>query len=357
VLEGAANGYLSFSNRVLDGIRPGHVVSLGLVEAVARGVGYLARYLDATHLTTYDALFWSHDRAVSLWPWPKGTTAVYAYEDGALSTFRRARRQAMRRIWDLPLPHWRTLEAMWQAESERWPGAMGSRPPTEPEWKRRRKDGELALADVVSVASEFTRQSLESAGCAKPVVVIPYGFPVDQFRAKSKPPEGPFTVLSVGTHDLRKGTPYLLEAWKSAKLKNARLRLIGPMKLTDSFVARYAGLYEHVPHISKARLQQEYRAADLLALPTLGDGFGLVIQEAMCCGTAVVTTRCGGGPECITSGQDGWLVPERSVEALVETLRQSAANRDRLSTMGGAARRRAERWTWRDAGLAITAAL
>lgn len=234
---------------------------------------------------------------------------------------------------------------------------MGSRPPTEPDWKRRRKDGELALADVVSVASGFTRHSLESAGCAKPVVVVPYGFPVDQFSAKPEPPEGPFTVLSVGTHDLRKGTPYLLEAWKRAGLKDSHLRLIGPMKLTASFLADYAGLFEHVAHVPKRLLEQEYQHADLLAFPTLGDGFGLVIQEAMCCGTPVVTTPCGGGPECITSGQDGWLVPERSVDALVEMFRQAAVNRDRLAAIGAAARRRAERWTWRDAGSLLVRSL
>ena len=357
VLERMAIRNGSLSNRVLDGIRPGHVVSLGPVEALSRGVGYLARRAGAGHLTTYDLLFVTHDLAVSVWSWPRVTDAVYAFEDGALRTFKRAKERGLKCIWDLPTPHWSTAEAVWRRESARWAGAMGEAAYAETDWKKRRKDGELALADVVSVASEFTRRSLESAGCATPVVVVPYGFPVDQFRQKWKVPEGPFTVLSVGSHDLRKGTPYLLEAWKRAGLKDARLRLIGPMKLNASFLAEYAGLFEHVSHVPRRLLEQEYQHADLLAFPTLGDGFGLVIQEAMCCGTPVVTTPCGGGPECITSGQDGWLVPERSVDALVETFRQAAANRDRLAAMGAAARRRAERWTWRDAGSLLVRSL
>jgi glycosyltransferase involved in cell wall biosynthesis len=100
-------------------------------------------------------------------------------------------------------------------------------------------------------------------------------------------------------------------------------------------------------------LADEFRAADVLAFPTLGDGFGLVMQEAMCCGLPVITTRCGGGPECITPGEDGWLVPERDVDALVETLRSVAANRDHTHAVGQAARRRAERWTWGEAGAAL----
>jgi glycosyltransferase involved in cell wall biosynthesis len=271
---------------------------------------------------------------------------VYAYEDAARATFERAKRRGLARTWDLPLPHWRTLEAMRLEEAARWPGAMGERPRLEPDWKKRRKDAEMDLADAVVVASGFTRRSLEAAGCRKPIVEAPYGFPVDDFTPKSGPNEKPFTVLAVGTQDLRKGTPYLLEAWRRAALRDARLRLVGPMKLTGTLLARYQGLFEHVAHLARADLEQEYQAADLLAFPTLGDGFGLVMQEAMCCGTPVLTTPCGGGPECITDGVDGWLVPPRDVGALVERLREAAGDRERLFRMGMAARARAERYAW-----------
>jgi glycosyltransferase involved in cell wall biosynthesis len=59
----------------------------------------------------------------------------------------------------------------------------------------------------------------------------------------------------------------------------------------------------------------------------------------------VLTTRCGGGPECITDGVDGWIAPERDVEALVDRFREAARDRDRVREMGRAARLRAERWT------------
>ena len=93
----------------------------------------------------------------------------------------------------------------------------------------------------------------------------------------------------------------------------------------------------------KSELGARYAAADLLAFPTLGDGFGLVIQEAMCCGTPVVTTPCGGGPECITDGVDGWIVPPRDIDALVARLRACAADRDahRSGRPGRAGARRA----------------
>lgn len=334
-------------NRILD-LPPAFLRSLPAVELGARFTAEALRRL-RFRVKPYDAMFVAHDAAVSLMPWPERTTAVYAYEDGALRTFQRAEKRALARIWDLPLPHYATIEELHLEEARRWPDAQVGQVHREPDWKRRRKDAELGLATKVSVASAFTRKSLERLAPHAPIVVTPYGFPIDAFPMRTDRPKGPFTVIAVGSHDLRKGTPYLLEAWRRAAIPDAELHLIGPLRLAKPFVDRYAGTFQHWPHVPKAELRARYAAADLLAFPTLGDGFGLVIQEAMCCGTPVVTTPCGGGPECITDGVDGWLVPPRDIDALVDRLRHAAANRDQLFAMGKAARARAERWTWREA--------
>jgi glycosyltransferase involved in cell wall biosynthesis len=302
-------------------------------------------------------LFTAHDARVASMSWPRETSAIYAYEDGALWTFRRAVRRDMARIWDLPLPHYATIEEIWRQERARWPDAVEGPPHIEPPWKRRRKDDELALATTVSVASAFTKSSLEAQDVRVPIAIGPYGFPTDQFPARSSPPSGPFVVLAVSSHDLRKGTPYLLEAWKKAAIPDAELHLVGRMRLSKAFLDRYAGLFRHWPHVPRSQLGERYAAADVLAFPTLGDGFGIVIQEAMCTGVPVITTPCGGGPECITDGEDGWILPARSIDALVERLRACAADRDRTYTVGKAARARAERFTWREAGDAILGAL
>jgi glycosyltransferase involved in cell wall biosynthesis len=349
LLAAAARARPELRNRAVE-VDPRRLRARWSVELLARAAARTG--LVPGPRRAYDAMFVLHDAVVAASPWPAGTDAVYAYEDGAQRTFRAARRRGVACVWDLPLPHWRLLERMWVEETVRWPGAAGA-PPLEPGWKRRRKEQELSQADAVFVASEFTRASLEAVGCAKPIVVAPYGFPVEAFRPKARQAEGPFTVLAAGTQDLRKGTPYLLEAWNRAGLRDARLRLVGPMRLTEAFVASYRGSFEHVPHLARAALEAEYQAADLLAFPTLGDGFGLVMQEAMCCGTPVVTTRCGGGPHCIDDGVDGMLVPERNVDALVEVFRAAAADREKLGRMGAAARRRAEMESWGNVGKAL----
>lgn len=342
-------------NRLLDEVPQDRVRSLWPVELFARAVGRWAPVKGTWR--AYDALFGLHDLAVASLRWSPSCDAVYAYEDGALATFKRAAKLGIPRVWDLPIPHWKTLEELWRDEATRWPGSTTEGPRVEPEWKKARKEAELELASRVVVASAFTRASLEAAGCRKRIDVVPYGFPVEQFRPRKLQPSGPFTVLAVGTHDLRKGTPYLLEAWKRAALRGARLKLVGPLRLARGFLERYSALFEHVPHVARSDLQQTYEEADLLAFPTLGDGFGMVIQEAMCCGVPVATTRCGGGPECIRDGVDGWIVPERSVDALVETFRSAAASRDRLIAMGLAAAERASVYPWPKAGEALAAVL
>jgi glycosyltransferase involved in cell wall biosynthesis len=356
LLQVLARRHPVLRNRVLPGELDGRLVPLGAVELGARGGSWLLREL-GVRTKAYDSVFVLHDAAVSWLPWPRGTTMVYAYEDGALRTFRRAARTGIARTWDLPLPHYRTIEQIFRDEIRRWPGAMEPPPAAEPAWKQRRKDAELALATLVSVASAFTRKSLERTEVKVPVVVVPYGFPVESFSAKAAAPNAKLTVLAVGTHDLRKGTPYLLEAWKRAAIPDAELHLVGPMRLTNAFLSPYAGTFKHWPHVPRAELGARYASADVLAFPTLGDGFGLVMQEAMCSGTPVVTTSCGGGPECITDGVDGWLVPARDVDALVERLRWCAGNRDRLFSIGKAARARAEQWTWKHAEDALVRAL
>jgi glycosyltransferase involved in cell wall biosynthesis len=282
---------------------------------------------------------------------------VYAYEDGALRTFRRARQLGVTCVWDLPTGHYPVVEEVWRNEARRWPTSVEAAVPLEPPWKKRRKDLEFALADIVSVASGFVRDSVQRQDPRKHVMVTPYGFPVEEFQARQTPPPGPFTVLSVGVHSVRKGSHYLLEAWRRAGIRDARLRIIGPLRLSTSFLSGYTGLFEHVPYVPRAHLGAEYRAADLLAFPTLCDGFGLVIQESMCCGTPVIATPCSGGPECITDGEDGWVVPARDMEALVDRFRTAAADRDRLFRMGQRARKRAERWTWLEAGAKLIESL
>jgi glycosyltransferase involved in cell wall biosynthesis len=87
---------------------------------------------------------------------------------------------------------------------------------------------------------------------------------------------------------------------------------------------------------------------DLFVFPSLAEGFGLVIGEAMATGVPVLTTTNTGGPELIVDGQEGWCVPAHDVDSLAERIEWAYRNRDALYDMGLMARLKAEQWTWAD---------
>jgi glycosyltransferase involved in cell wall biosynthesis len=85
---------------------------------------------------------------------------------------------------------------------------------------------------------------------------------------------------------------------------------------------------------------------DVLVLPSLHEGFGLVMTEAMGQGLVVITTPHTAGPDLITDGVDGFLVPIRSAAAIEERLALLLRDRDRLRAMQEEAREKALARTW-----------
>jgi glycosyltransferase involved in cell wall biosynthesis len=95
----------------------------------------------------------------------------------------------------------------------------------------------------------------------------------------------------------------------------------------------------------------------VLVFPSLFEGFGIVIPEAMSRGLPVVTTEHTGGPDLITDGADGFIIPIRSSTAIAEKLELLAGNRELLAEMRQAAREKAKRRTWEGYRRALGAAL
>jgi glycosyltransferase involved in cell wall biosynthesis len=87
-----------------------------------------------------------------------------------------------------------------------------------------------------------------------------------------------------------------------------------------------------------------YRRANIFALPTLGETYGLAILEAMAMGLPVIATRVGAIPEIVADGETGLLIPTNSPEALLQAIRQLSKDPERRRAMGAAGRRRVEKY-------------
>jgi len=277
-----------------------------------------------------------------------GLNAIYGYEDGAATIFAAAKQQGICCLYDLPIPFYQFVRAIQAEEAERFPQlAVAIEAIQEPNWKIQRKNQELALADHIFVASSITQRSLLEAGVsAEKISVIPYGAPTEYFRPQAKP-DDQFRVLYVGRMSPRKGVQYLLEAWKSLKLPNAELLFVGSNLMPKVWLQPYQHLYKHIASIPHACLNQYYSLANVLVFPSLVEGFGLVLTEAMACGIPIITTPNTAGPDIITDGVEGFIVPIRDVGALQEKLEWCYRHPEELAKMGRSARRKAEQLTWK----------
>lgn len=294
----------------------------------------------------YDLLFCGHDLQVST-ELEADLDAVYAYEDGARRTFAAAKKGRAAAVYELPLGYYAGVAHELERARRERPG-LSFGPHAEPEWKRRRKDAELGLADIVVVPCAWAEASLRrgKTGATKTVIRLPYGTPADEVSARARPADAPFTVFFAGQICLRKGVPHLIDAWKRLDLKDARLRLAGHAKPGDACLREAPSSLAYLGALSRVKLLEEMRRADLFVFPSLAEGFGLVIGEAMALGLPVLTTTNTGGTELITDGRDGLLVPAHDADALAARIEWAALYRDELFRMGSRARARAEQWTW-----------
>jgi len=297
-----------------------------------------------------DAIYRSFDRHVARrLPGLPGLQAAYAYEDGALYTFQAAQHLGLRRLYDLPIGYWRAAQEIFDEERElqsAWACTLTGL--ADSAAKLARKDQELALADAVIVASAFVRSTLENhQACTAPIYVVPYGSPPPQVEISQPPaPAEPLRVLFVGSLGQRKGLSYGLDAI-NALGSCVRLTLIGRPS-TSNCVPLNAALQQHhwIESLPHAQILEQMRHHDVLLFPTLFDGFGLVITEALSQGLPVISTVHSGAPECLRDGVEGFIVPIRDSLAIAERLQQLAGDRDLLAAMRQACLRRAAELSW-----------
>lgn len=296
-----------------------------------------------------DAVYRSFDRHVAARLLGlEGLQAVYAYEDGALHTFQVARRLNITTIYDLPIGYWRAARQLFQEERD-----------LQPDWactltglqdspaKLARKDEELQLADQVIVASAYVRSTLlDYQACHAPVAVVPYGAPYPLAELPATASAGPLRVLYVGSLGQRKGLSYALEAIDALGSQVA-LTLIGRRTAVECKPLNAAlQRHRHIASMPHDQILAQMRHHDVLLFPTLFDGFGLVITEALSQGLPVIATAHSGAPECIRDGVEGFIVPIRNSQAIAERLQQLADDRDQLAAMRQACLRRAAELSW-----------
>ncbi|WP_233148467.1 glycosyltransferase family 4 protein [Rhodopirellula sp. MGV] len=297
-----------------------------------------------------DAVYRDLDRKVSRRVEPARCDAVYAYEDGALESFRVANQKGVRCFYDLPIGYWRSARKLQQAEMERWPEWAPTMPAfKDSDEKLARKDEELRLADAIFVASSFTASTLSdypTDSLAK-TYVIPYGFPVPgPERDYSNLGKRKLRLLYVGGLTQRKGLADVFSVADSLS-DDVELTVVGRGAVNECAALRNA-LAKHrwIPSLPHDQVLAEMRNQDVLLFPSSFEGFGLVITEAMSQGTPVITTDRTAGGDIIDHGSSGWIVPASNTLALKSQVEELLKRPDQIANAGNASRNLAAERPW-----------
>ena len=316
-----------------------------------------------TGFFSIDAVYNQLDRKVSkkiICLKKKGLQGVYAYEDGAVESFKMGKKLGLKCYYDLPIGYWKVSRQLLSKEQEKWPewaatltGLMDS------DKKLAQKDEELLLADRIFVASSFTAKSLQNfSEKLATIEIIPYGFPVVAAKREYlKLKQRPLKILFVGGLSQRKGIAELFAAVNTFG-KNIALTIVGK-KVTMDCAALDTQLSKHkwIPSLPHHEILLLMREHDVLAFPSLFEGFGLVITEAMSQGTPVITTERTAGPDLINHGENGWLIEAGSTASLKAVIDELLSKPEIIINCGKAAIETARARPWEKYGAELARAI
>lgn len=174
----------------------------------------------------------------------------------------------------------------------------------------------------------------ESRLAAPAAIALPAGFP-----------QGARVILTVGRWDPTeryKGADTLISALPRVLQASPDIFLVlvggGEDRLRLEQLAREQGVWERtrfLQNLTPDELFACYASCDIFALPSRGEGFGLVFLEAMSHAKPVIGGAHGGAPDVIEDGVTGWLVPHGDIERLSSALEWLLADPARAGEMGG----------------------
>ncbi|MER3446540.1 MAG: hypothetical protein C4291_06695 [Candidatus Dadabacteria bacterium] len=269
---------------------------------------------------------------------------VIGYETSSSMTFKKAKGLGVITILDLAQVHYRLIDDIRQKYQE-FDRTFDSDVSNK---VNRLKEEELSHADYIITLSNLVKESLISCGISESKIYLAnLGFNPAKFKQKeSYRKNGAFKILYVGTIKRAKGIHLLLEAYRQLNLKDTELIFIGGMSDGRDVLSKYEGMYRYIPYLDHDQLVSYYQDADVFVFPSYLDSWGMVVIEAMACGTPIIVSENTGAKEAVIDGICGFITPVGDVDTLKEKILYFHNNRDEIECFGKNARKRAENYSW-----------
>lgn len=213
-------------------------------------------------------------------------------------------------------------------------------------------DRVLKRADGLIAVSENTRQDAVKLLNIDParIEVIYSGVSEVFFDAQPAPAARPY-ALFVGTIEPRKNLNVLLDAWQSSRLwYDFDLKIAGPAGWSsESTLARLAARpegVEYLGYVAEDELPGLTAGATVFVYPSLYEGFGFPVAQAMAAGVPIITSNVSCLPE--VTGDGGMFIDPRSPEDLATALKIMLTSTAVREQYGRAGRQRAELYRWEE---------
>ena len=264
------------------------------------------------------------------------TDVLYAWATFGREAMLKARKLECNTILDRACPHIYFQEELLMEESELLGVSFSKSAVSFVE----RCVEEYNLADIIVVPSNYTKRSFLEKGFSESSLRLislgPNFKPKQEYKPKLRKKSDSFTVGVVAGSLLRKGLLYLIDAWNGLNLPNAKLKL----KCSVAELNKSPSLWHKInsnPTIEivgyMKDLENIYRSCELFCLPSVDDGFGMVVFEAIACGCPVLVTHNVGAADIVIDGETGYIVNARSSSSLSEKLQELYNDCEKLASM------------------------
>jgi glycosyltransferase involved in cell wall biosynthesis len=208
---------------------------------------------------------------------------------------------------------------------------------------RQRALREIQLADRIRVNSSWAKKTFVERGVAAEKIAVIHP-PIDRKHfSPTERKDKVFRVMAVSSINQRKGIHYLLQAFEEARIPNSELVLIGGTEdrwsnlMLSGFLRRNNNIRNSILDVMTIPVSDSYGSASVLVHPSLEDGYGLVVPQALASGRPVIATQQTGAAELIEHGKNGFVFEARAVKELKEHLQVLASDPGLLQNMGQAA--------------------
>lgn len=208
---------------------------------------------------------------------------------------------------------------------------------TDNPWLIENEEAEANEANLITVPSNFVRNTFINTGTnPNKIRVVPYGVNLSEFYKVGNPDDNTFRILFVGNFSIRKGAPYLLEAFKRFKHPKKELVVVGSISIElKTMISNYMSLnIKFIGTVPRQEVKKYMSNSHVMVIPSLEEGLALVQAQALACGCPVIATPNTGSENLFSDGVEGLIVEPCNVQLLVDSFTSLSDNPDLRKTMG-----------------------